>query len=287
MTHKGEHIRKNNHVNLMIPQYRVPKGKGKEVVWNSIFEKIEHKHQRKHVFGATAFLRIAAVLVGAILVAGFSGAMILGNVVHYSPKGIHTQVVLPDASRVTLNADTRVEYNKYLWYFSRKLTLTGEALFKVTKGKTFAVVTGDVTTTVLGTTFNVYARNNEVTVSCVEGSVEVNNAKSATKVVLKPSHSIAIKSAAVVERQLEPVNQMAVWVEGEFTFHNQSLSLVVSEIERQYNVTITLNISEERFYTGVFYNRNLDEALDLVCVPMNLKWTRQNNEIEIFEESAY
>ncbi len=49
--------------------------------------------------------------------------------------------VLPDKSEVKLNENSSVEYNKFLFYFNRNISMKGEAYYIVTKGQKFTVET--------------------------------------------------------------------------------------------------------------------------------------------------
>lgn len=89
--------------------------------------------------------------------------------------GEHLLADLPDGSTVYLNAETTLSYNPYWWVFKRKINFEGEALFSVVKGKKFGVVSAHGTTAVLGTSFNVFARGIEYSVTCLSGSVKVTS----------------------------------------------------------------------------------------------------------------
>ncbi len=75
-------------------------------------------------------------------------------------------VNLPDASKITLQKNTRVGYKKYSWPFNREVTLEGEAFFEVAKGETFTVTTSNGSVKVLGTSFNVNTKNDLLLISC-------------------------------------------------------------------------------------------------------------------------
>ncbi|MDP4820086.1 MAG: FecR family protein, partial [Saprospiraceae bacterium] len=80
---------------------------------------------------------------------------------------------LPDGSTVTLNALSSVRFDPDGWSENRSLELQGEAYFEVRKGSSFEVLTPDGTITVLGTAFNVFAREGAFKVVCFEGKVRV------------------------------------------------------------------------------------------------------------------
>ena len=77
-------------------------------------------------------------------------------------NSISSEILLPDGSAVTLNANSKLQYYTHS---ARKVWLEGEAFFEVKKipetAEPFQVVTNDLTITVLGTTFNVNSRNEQ------------------------------------------------------------------------------------------------------------------------------
>lgn len=265
--------------------YQVPEGKGKDAVWQAIFEKIDEKRSAKAIQPWRLVLKVAAVFVGLAIVGTISFMALFGTTSYYSPAGSHLVVNLPDGSTVNLNAESRLKFNNYLWHISRNVYLEGEGLFVVSKGKTFRVRTGDVTTQVLGTTFNVYARNKDVRVSCIEGKVAVIHSRSKQKVLLTPSQkTVLTKNDVLSNPTITGTNQIATWTKGEFYFQGEDIVNVFEEIERQFNVTVKNTVKGERYYSGVFFIGNLSDALDLVCIPMQLQWEKVNGTIIIKEK---
>ena len=89
-----------------------------------------------------------------------------------SHRAIQVSHALPDGSQVILNSDSELEYNDNFSH-DRTLNLNGEAFFQVEKGKSFTVVTNEGEVAVLGTSFNVLARDGVFVVSCKTGKVRV------------------------------------------------------------------------------------------------------------------
>lgn len=268
-------------VEYLVKKLTIPTSRSKEEAWQAIFEKIGQEPKVKTFSLLTIGLKVAASLVllftlgCSIWIWGFSRVNI------YCPKGQHISELLPDSSQIQLNADTRITYNKALWFISRKVYITGEALFKVKKGKRFDVIADMATTTVLGTTFDVYARNGKVKVSCIEGRVSVTNNVSNNKVILTAGlHTQATQSKITTPAKTIRSEEIA-WTYGEFYFNNALMIDVLKEIERQFNVDIQYKSHQNRYYTGYFNNKDLNDALRLVCIPMNLMYSVNEKTIEI------
>jgi len=266
-------------VKRLLDSYRVPEGKERSEAWEAIFEKlgnVSFKTETKARVLQLTFTRIAvaASLLVAILLISYNFLYRSGNVTVQLARGEHGVVYLPDSSKVTLNAESKLSYNKNRWFFDRSVSLTGEALFEVTKGRRFKVLTTGATTTVLGTVFNVFSRNGMVKVTCFEGKVKVVATNSKSQTLLTKGMEVKTMGYAldVNKTQTATVEAKPTWTNSEFFFQNAPLSTVIEELERQFNVDIFLNTDSSRFYTGYFKRTNLDEALDLVCIPLDLEW---------------
>jgi transmembrane sensor len=182
--------------------------------------------------------------------------------------------VLPDGSEVTLNADSRITFRRFGWSGERAISLEGEAFFKVTKGSTFAVESEQGIVTVLGTSFNVYARPSGFEVSCFTGKVKV--ASGEKDVILTKGMVTKLEQPGLTDPA--PFDgEKTTWRDGDFYFEGQPLNVVIDELERQFDLEITLSGDGTRLYTGYFSNKDPNEALEMVFKPMSLRYQRGNN----------
>jgi ferric-dicitrate binding protein FerR (iron transport regulator) len=270
--------------NGLLTSYCVPEGKGKEAIWSSISSSIINKKTTPMVPMWKRTIRVAAILLPFAIVSFFTLMYLTGKRSYVVEPGAQLVMFLPDSSRVILNADTKISFNSATWGLSRRVEMEGEALFHVKKGKQFRVVTSTSTTQVLGTIFNVYSRQNEVRVLCIEGSVQVTHRRTKQTQVLTPGLKTTSNAKAILHSTPERKEAMASWINGEFFFENEPLQNVLEEISRQFKVTVKYNNAIKRNYTGYFNNKNLNEALDLVCLPMNLSWIEANGEYRVTEK---
>lgn len=90
-------------------------------------------------------------------------------------------IFLPDSTHVWLNKDSKISYTEDFNSDERRVILSGEAFFDVTRNeeKPFVVQTGNSETRVLGTSFNVRAYDDEET---IEVSVESGKVKFSSNV---------------------------------------------------------------------------------------------------------
>lgn len=184
--------------------------------------------------------------------------------------GEKNSMLLPDSSKIEINASSQISYKKRLWSISRKVRLEGEAFFSVAKGSTFDVKTTSGIVTVLGTQFNVKNRENYFEVICYEGLVQVNANGENTQ--LDPGHSFRIvdgKASGNVDNK----EHLPGWVNNESSFKSVSFMEVIMELERQYNLQVEINgVNKEQLFTGKFVHTDLNLALQAITIPFNLKY---------------
>lgn len=221
-------------------------------------------------------LRIAAVLV--LVAISFFYFYLNANTSLSTLAGEKNDIILPDASKIELNALTSISYKKRMWNMSRKVVLDGEAYFKVSKGSRFAVETTSGIVSVLGTQFNVKNRKDYFEVVCFEGLVEVASGKENEK--LEPGHSFRIINGVV--HKSENIREISPsWINNISSFQSIPFSQVIQEFEVQYGVKIIpQDINLKQLFTGKFIHSDQRLALQSISIPLNLKYTlTEDNQI--------
>ncbi len=228
------------------------------------------------------FLRIAAV-VTVLLAASFIYLSTLNESVS-TGYAENKSITLPDNSEIVLNAESEVSYSEKNWDSKRNIALSGEAYFKVAKGQQFTVATAQGTVTVLGTQFNVEARENYLEVSCFEGLVSVTFNGVETKLPAGNSF-LAINGKSSAQKVL--VNGSPSWLTNESSFKSVPLNYVLDELQRQYDLRVkTEGIDLNQLYTGSFSNENLNLALKSISVPLQIKFKLEGNKVLFYDEKA-
>ena len=225
-------------------------------------------------------MRISVAAVIALLITStvlFTNQSDNELISHQSEVADIRLVELPDGSKVTLNSKSTISYGSE---WNRSLNLEGEAFFEVVKGSKFTVNTNSGTVEVLGTSFNVYSRDDQLIVNCKTGKVKVDIPGLSYQQVLTPGTGLRMSSNEVQERNLE-VSNIATWQVGEFYFDNRPLEEVIEELSRQFDVEIRLNKVEDRFFTGYFISTDLNTALEMVCDPLALEYKVQESKVVI------
>lgn len=199
-----------------------------------------------------------------------------------APYGEFATETLPDGSSVQLNAGSNIVFDAKNWNKKRSVALNGEAFFEVKKGEQFTVVTPLGTVTVLGTSFNVLARNNDFEVTCFTGKVSVKKSDSSERILNSGQYTKAFNGADLSEVNNTDLNKKAGWRQGSFYYVDYPIVKVFKEIERQFDVTIkaapNINNIEGNF---IFETNNLDSALQKICWPSRLQYEINGNTVVI------
>lgn len=261
-----------------VSHLRIPASpKGKEKTWEEIIHAIDQKEEKKEkritLSTRRVWYGIAAAVVLLIGIAGLIRQFSMIEVV-VSRGGI-TSIILPDSSKVKINAESKVEYHRYGWMNNRLVKLDGEAYFIVSRGGSFTVDAGnDRSVIVSGTEFDVLTRGEKFEVKCIDGAVIVE-APQVNAVKVEKGKGITICSDKSPKLFEIDSSSASTWIQGEFFFQNTNLKEVFDELQRQYDISInTYGFDpQSKNYTGYFKRGNLSEALNLVCLPMELTYT--------------
>ena len=200
-----------------------------------------------------------------------------------SPIGVRSQVVLPDGSKVWLNAESTLKFPVPFPKDSRNVDLQGEAFFEVVKKQKqpFVVHSGHVNVKVLGTKFDckAFAEDKTIEVILEEGSVALNTNGDAgeRESVLKPGDRAVIeKETGKTQIRNEEIEKYIAWHNGKLVFDNTPMSEVASMLERWYGVEVVVQdveILKYRF-TTTFDNESIFHVIELLGLssPIQLKY---------------
>lgn len=219
--------------------------------------------------------KVAAIVV---LVLGASFFFYATNTTtQIADAGEHKEFLLPDNSEVVLNAGSEANFKSWNWNNNRKVNLDGEAYFKVAKGQKFDVVTTMGTVTVVGTQFNVKARDNRFDVTCFEGKVKVSS--NDKEIMLTPGQGVSFANGKQIAASPAAGNIKPGWVTYEVHFNDEKLANVIAEMERQYNIVITLPEGDYSPFSGPLPMNDLDTALDNIITIYNLQLVKADGKI--------
>lgn len=186
------------------------------------------------------------------------------------PRGKDFSLVLEDGTKVWLNAESSFEYPTCFNGSERIVKLSGEAYFDVVSDihHPFIIETSNVRTRVLGTQFNLRRYSDDVLdVTLLEGKVEVLTRLSAQPISIHPGENLHYLSDGTYKLKTVDVDTYISWKKGVFYFDDASLSDVIFELGRWYNVNFNVENKKLLDYRLHFYcNRNdkIENALSLL-----------------------
>jgi len=188
-----------------------------------------------------------------------------------TPKGCQYQIVLPDQTKVWLNASSSLTYPVKFKGGQREVNLLGEGYFEVAHNKKipFKVTSPSNVVEVLGTHFNVNAYNNEpnARVTLLEGSVRVEN-HNKLKHILSPGQQAVIAGSNITVNNVD--TELAVaWKDGNFFFDDMPIFEIMRQISRWYNVEEVVykgDLSAIRLGGSISRTKSLQEVLKLLEV---------------------
>lgn len=220
---------------------------------------------------------------GQILYKGKNGEVLYNNI--STDKGRQWSVVLPDGTKVWLNAESSIRYPLTFTGNERTVDITGEAYFEVAPltlpagqagskgghGKVPFIVSvvsslGDgrgIKVEVLGTHFNINSYKDEPSVrtTLLEGLIRIGNG--VTKRIVHPGQEASIlNNTTDIKITATDVQNAIAWKNGYFSFHNASLKTVMRQLTRWYDIDVVY--SEQA--PNLEFEGAIDQSLKLSAV---------------------
>ncbi|NWJ52184.1 MAG: FecR family protein [Bacteroidetes bacterium] len=243
---------------------------------------------------------------------------------HKVSYGSKSQLVLPDGSKVWLNAGSKLRYSLQFNQTIREVYLEGEGFFDVSKNKDkpFLVRTTGVTIKVLGTAFNVKAYPDEKTIetSVERGLVQVisnspsvtgtqkiflhanqkaifekfdhkklNNSSTGTSpvMIMKNDTIGMIKPMAIADA----VNVTAIssWKERRWIIERERLEDLAVKIERRYDVKILFGDDRLRSYifSGVLEDESLEQILNIIRLSAPINYEINQKVVKLYGNKKF
>lgn len=198
-----------------------------------------------------------------------------------TPKGGEYRITLGDGSTVMLNAGSKLTFPTDFRGAERKVTVEGEAFFRVTKNaaKPFVVSIAGSEIKVLGTQFNVssYPEDVATTATLLEGSIQFSN--SGREVILKPNQQVSAGYSKLDVRNVS-ADDFAAWTKGEFLFNDVPLNVVMQKLGRWYNVDVDLAaMPQKNLYIKISRKADINEVLEYISKATGYQFEIEANKI--------
>lgn len=191
---------------------------------------------------------------GLILVANDSVSRKQEEISYYTltvPRGGEYQLTLADGTKVWMNSDSRLEFPPAFIGDKRLVRLSGEAFFEVKPDKKhpFVVGIGETNVVVRGTSFNIYAYENKVNTTLVNGLVNIQTPKGDFQ--LTPGYQAMVADGKVTIGKVDVYEKIA-WKEGKFVFVGKRLEEVMTILARWYDLEVIYQAKhiKEMHFTG-------------------------------------
>lgn len=200
-----------------------------------------------------------------------------------TPAGGQYQLILPDGSKVFLNAASSLVFPSQFTGSKREVTLTGEAYFEITRNPSqpFLVTSAGQQLKVLGTHFNISAYPSEpIRTTLTEGSVELSQLTqqniSPQKQLLKPDQQATLLSTGFAIKHVDASDEIA-WKDGLFVFKETQLLNVLQQVSRWYNVQVNYtNIPNKTVDAEISRTLTLPRFLQILEAGTGIKITLDN-----------
>ncbi|HEY5751260.1 MAG TPA: FecR domain-containing protein [Chryseolinea sp.] len=212
----------------------------------------------------------------------------------YTSDGATTKVSLPDGSLVWLKGKSALESPSAFAGDTRNVTLHGEALFEVAKDPRhpFIIQCGAVTTTVLGTSFNLKSDPYRVELTVLTGKVSFTSVHDTQGKLVLPNEKAIYddKTSRISKLALAPEEKEATidGTEYEMVFNDVSMEAVVRRIEEKFDVTISLSNEDLRKckIRANFSDQSLENTLDMIGQALGLRYTIRGNIVQLTGEGC-
>ena len=201
--------------------------------------------------------------------------------------GVKSSITLADGTKVLLNSGSLLRYRENFSPDKREVFLEGEAFFEVFHDpeRPFTVKTGEVSTTALGTSFNIMAYEKEnLLISLVTGKVAISTSNDKGQMILEPRETLRVQpeKGKFLKLGFDEDGVMG-WTRKMIVFDNTELSAAIRTLENWYGVTFHFQNEPkpDLYLEGKFYNETLENVLDGLSYTAGLDFEIKNDRVNI------
>lgn len=200
----------------------------------------------------------------------------------YVPAGQRAELLLPDSTKVWLNAHSKLVYPIAFLKDSRSVELDGEAYFEVKRNEAapFIVKTSKARIRVLGTEFNVidYREEKDFEVSLLKGRVELGADGQSGSYLMKPGERVVGEAGKFVSSNIQDPDYFK-WREGMICFNELPISEIMERLSLYFDVEIDLRNRQlaDEHYTGKFRTKDgVEQVLRVLQLEHRFTYKRDN-----------
>lgn len=185
-----------------------------------------------------------------------------------NPFGVKTSFSLSDGTKVKLNSGSKLRLPETFTGATREVELIGEAFFEVKRDTAhpFIIKSGNISTLVLGTSFNIKAFpwENSIKVSVVTGEVRVENQTKNEAITLLPGEQAKFDTSSLSLKKGWFESDEISWIDGKIIFKAATFPQIIDKLEQWYGVEFILEreIKLKKGFTSEYQNESLDHLLE-------------------------
>lgn len=268
----------------------------------SVYDKVIAQSKQatsKSSSGRSFPTRFTVLQIAASIVLLLSLSLILYQYHHQSSQPLETPAVtyetkttqrgekltlaLPDGSMVKLNAESSLRYPTS-FETQRAVYLQGEAYFEVERDtlKPFKVRTEQVTTEVLGTSFNVNftLKDSTVQIAVTSGKVGISAQQHQEEYYLLPTEVLTYEQGKFTKSHFDE-ELLIGWKDGILAFEDADMAEITQRLSAWYDVNFEIRGPTEvaRKFSGKFKNRSLRHVLEGIGYASNFEFSIQQDKV--------
>lgn len=201
-----------------------------------------------------------------------------------NPAQAVKKISMPDGTMIWLNRGSSMEYDKNQYNRQERLVaISGEVFFDVAHdpAKPFRVRAGEVTTTVLGTAFNIEAYPGEANtrVTLVRGRLKID--ASSNEFLLSPGQMMTYNyNRRSMDVSDVETSGTAGWINGSLVFNDLPLADVFKRLESTFGIHISspeMNTLQGKYLTGTYTDKDAEAILKKIVFIHDIKYVRKGN----------
>ncbi len=255
-----------------------------------LLHKIEKKQFRfrKQVWGAIACIIILLISIISIKEYKISEHKHILFTEISTSFGEKKEYILPDGSKVLLNACSTIKFPQQFQGKNREIELNGEAYFEIVhdKKKKFLIKTDNFIVKVLGTKFNVksYTEQETALVSVKSGKVEVELPQASMKLTANEQVQIQANGNEFIKKK-EDNSRTLAWIQSKLYYQNATIYDITKDLEHYYNCQFKYseNQSFNNRISGQHDNKSLEAVLQSIEYITGIKYKIEGDTILLFK----
>jgi ferric-dicitrate binding protein FerR (iron transport regulator) len=202
-------------------------------------------------------------------------------------QGQKSDILLPDGTKVHLNADSQLRYGSHFNGKQRQVELIGEAYFEVAKDtqSPFIVNAGDIQVHALGTAFNIQAYPDEENIFTYlsEGAVTVSSTRQTLNLTPGDVAVYSLTDRRITKNKTEDNRLFTAWMNDEMVFDDEPVLNIIRALERNYNVKFEIKSDKLKdiTFTGTLKNASLLSTLYALQFTSSITYKKKDDVIEL------